>query len=94
MEVNTDYFVKMLGCDTARISKPMGKLFLIIGTRRNTKADPPEHGKWFKNGEPIDFDYIEEHVIASGGTEAELLESARAYRRRLNGQPPPTSKSQ
>lgn len=71
-------FVEMFGCDTARISQPMRRLFLIIGTRRNTKD-----GKWFKNGEPIDLAYTEEHVIASGDTKDELMESAKAYKRLL-----------
>ena len=83
--MDTTPFIQMFGCDTARIVEPMDKLFLIIGTRRNTKDDPPEHGKWFKNGEPINFDYTEEKVIASGNTEAELMKSAKAYKQLLDG---------
>jgi hypothetical protein len=60
-------FLKMFGCDTARISRSMGKLFLIIGWKRNTKDDP---GQWYRNGEPIDFDYTHEEVIASGENDA------------------------
>lgn len=71
-------FIRMFGCDTARISKPCGKLFLVIGWNRNTKDGP---GQWTKNGEPIDFDYLQEKVIASGNTEAELIESAKEYKR-------------
>jgi hypothetical protein len=73
-------FVRMFGCDTARISKPRGKLFLIIGHNRNTRDDA---GRWFKNGEPIHFDYVKEKVIASGDTPDELMESAKEYKRLL-----------
>ena len=75
---------RMFHCDNARISKVVGKMFLIIGKRRNTKDDPPEHGKWYKNGELFDFEYLAERVIASGDTEAELLKAAKAYKRMLN----------
>ena len=69
---------KIVKCDTARISKPMGKMFLIIGFNRNTKDD---ESQWMKNGEPIDFDYVQESVVASGNTEEELLASTRKYQR-------------
>jgi hypothetical protein len=71
-------FIKMFNCDTARISTPCGKLFLIIGWNRNTKDDP---GQWLKDGKPFNFDYVKEKVIASGETEAELIESAKEYKR-------------
>jgi hypothetical protein len=73
---------EVIECDTARISKPGGKLFLIIGFNRNTKDDP---GQWCSDAlgmEPIpDWDYVEEKVVASGKTEKELIESAEEYKR-------------
>lgn len=70
--------LKMFGCDAVRLSDISGKLFLIIGTKRSTKDDP---GQWYRNGEPIDFSYVTEKVIASGNTFSELLKSAREYKR-------------
>lgn len=70
--------VKYLGCDTARICQPLGRYFLIIGYNRNTKDDP---GQWVKNGEPFDFDYVAEKVIANGTTLEELWESVKFYHR-------------
>ena len=69
---------KIIDCDTARISQTLGTMFLVIGFNRNTKDD---EGQWIKNGEPYDFDYMEEKVVASGNTEEELLASAREYKR-------------
>ncbi len=71
-------FISMLGCDTARISQPCGKMFLVIGFNRNTKDDA---GRWTKNGEPINFDYVREKVVASGNTPSELIRSAKEYKR-------------
>lgn len=64
--------------DVARISKPMGRMYLIIGFNKNTKNDA---GQWVKNGEPINFDYVEEKIVASGSTEEELIASVREYKR-------------
>ncbi len=72
-----NHFAEMFGC-AARIIKSTDKMFLIIGQNRNTKDD---QGQWEKDGEPIDFDYVKEQVIASGGTERELIESANEYKR-------------
>ncbi|MDP2218504.1 MAG: hypothetical protein Q8J68_14600 [Methanolobus sp.] len=72
--------IKYLGCNTARILAPCNQLFLIIGFNRNTKTDD-KPGQWVKNGKPIDFDYIEEHVIASGKDSKELWESVKSYRK-------------
>lgn len=69
---------EIIECDTARITTPCGRLFLIIGFNRNTKDDEGQH---FKNDEPWDFDYVRERVVASGDTEEELLASAREYKR-------------
>jgi hypothetical protein len=65
--------------DTARIDQPSeNTLFLIVGFNRNTKDN---EGQWLKDGEPYDFDYVEEQVIAAGKTEEELLASVREYKR-------------
>ncbi len=68
-------------CDSIRISTPLDTMFLIIGFKRHTKDVP---GQWLKNGEPFDFEYIEEKCIASGNTEAELISSAIEYKRLCN----------
>lgn len=70
---------KLIECDTARISKPQGRMFLIIGFNKSTKDD--KTSQFIKNGEPYDFDYVEEKVVATGYTEEELLESAEEYKR-------------
>lgn len=64
-------------CDAARVSRPLGStMFLIVGFRRDTRDDP---GQWYANGDPVDFEYFEEHVVASGGTPEELLADAKEY---------------
>ena len=68
----------IIECDTARISKPCNRMFLIIGFNRNTKDD---EWPWYRNGEQYDFDYVREQVVASGDTEEELLRSTREYKR-------------
>lgn len=72
--------VKYLGCDTARISYPCETYFLIIGTNKNTKTDG-KAGQWIKDGEPFDFDYVEEHVIANGKDLKELWVSVKWYKK-------------
>ena len=75
---------EIIECDTARIKSfdkwvGNGKMFLVIGFNRNTKDDP---GQWQdENGNPKDWDYVEEKTVASGKTEAELIESAKEYQR-------------
>jgi len=71
----------MFDADTARITRPLGRMFLVIGSKRNTKNDL---GQWARDGEPFDFEYTEEKVIASGYTEEELIASAEKYKRLLN----------
>jgi len=66
----------IIECDAARISYPGDTLFLIIGFNRNTKQD---EGQWFNNEKRIDFDYVQEKVVASGKTEEELLSSVKEY---------------
>lgn len=71
--------IEIIECDTARISKPSGELFLIIGFNRNTKDNP---GQWIdETGKERDWNYVEEKVIASGKTEDELIESTKEYKR-------------
>jgi hypothetical protein len=69
---------KIVKCDTARISKPMKTMFLVIGFNRNTKDDP---GINLLNGQPVNWDYVQESVIASGKTAKELIESTKEYNR-------------
>ncbi|MGV8086382.1 MAG: hypothetical protein ACP5N1_02005 [Candidatus Woesearchaeota archaeon] len=70
---------ELIKCDTARITTPMNKMYLIIGFNRNTKDDS---GQWIdNNGNKFDFDYVAEKVIASGHTPEELLESVKEYNR-------------
>ncbi len=61
-------------CDSVRFSRPGRKTFLVLGWRKGTEEDI---GQWYRNGEPYDFDYLEEHCIASGNTLAEVWRSAR-----------------
>lgn len=75
--------MEIVECDTARIRKfdewLGGKMFLIIGFNRNTKDNP---GQWVdEHGNERDWDYVEEKTVASGKTEAELIESAEEYKR-------------
>lgn len=70
---------KYVKCDAARISKPLDIMFLIIGFNRNTKDDD---GVWVnQDNERIDFDYVQESVVANGRTKKELIESAKEYQR-------------
>jgi len=68
---------EIVKCDTARISKPLELMFLIIGFNRNTKDD---EGVWIdQNNKRIDFDYVQESIIAKGKTEKELIEDCERY---------------
>ena len=75
--------MKIIECDTARISKVCDTLFLIIGFNRNTKDDPGQWVEIKENGtrENRDWDYINENTVASGKTEKELISSAEEYKR-------------
>lgn len=72
---------KMFGRDVARISKPVDRMFLILGTIRNTRKDGP---RWYRNNKRINFDFISEECVASGNTEDELIQSAEEYKRLLD----------
>lgn len=81
-------FREMFGCDQARISTPCGKLFLILGWEENTAAQrerDPNCGQWYDEcGNPVDFNYIREEVVASGHSAEELKASAAYYKRLLS----------
>lgn len=71
-------FVRMFGCDAARIADPCGNLFLILGWKRRSE------GEWFdEKGNPVNFDYLHENVVAHGTNMRELDASAREYKRLL-----------
>lgn len=70
---------QIIDCDVARISRPNDKMFLIIGVNVDTKLD---RVKWTNEiNENINFQYIQESIVASGFNEEELLNSAREYSR-------------
>ena len=81
------FWKSLLGCDSARVVKglPGSKMFLIIGFKRNTRQD---EGVWSdEHGTRKDWDYMQEHCIASGHTFTELVASAWDYKR-LKGRIP------
>lgn len=71
---------KWMRKDFARISCPGGeKMFLIVGDVKNTKDGS---GQWYnQDGEKLDWDYIDEHVVASGCNTKELISDMRKYKR-------------
>ncbi len=75
--------MKIVECDTARISKIFDTLFLIIGFNRNTKDDSRQWVQIHEDGtkENRDWDYINESVVAHGNTEKELIEDVKFYKR-------------
>lgn len=77
---------RMFKCDTARITSPCGRHFLVIGWKKNTKTEREsgrDVGQWYRNGEPIDFDFVNEQVIANGRTLTSLWNSVKHYKRLL-----------
>lgn len=76
--------IKLFKCDTARITSPCGRHFLILGWNKNTKT---ERGQWYRNGEPMDFDYVHEEVVANGYTFKELWKNTQHYKRLLANRP-------
>lgn len=69
--------------DSARISKPQDKMFLIIGNKKSTGDD--RQFEWVdEQGNVLVFDYLEEKTVASGKTEQELLASAQMYKKWMN----------
>jgi hypothetical protein len=74
----TAQFVRMFGCDVARIINACGNLFLVLGWRKWSE------GEWFnQHGRPVNFHYTEEKTVASGHNMRELVASAREYKRLL-----------
>jgi hypothetical protein len=76
----------MFKCDRARITSPCGTHYLILGWNKNTKTEREagrDCGQWHRNGEPIDFDYVHEQVVANGKTEEDLVSSAKHYKKLL-----------
>jgi hypothetical protein len=69
----------MFRADGSRFPCPLGeKIFLIIGTKRNTKMDK---GQWVnEKGDAGHWDYLAEVCIASGSDVGGLIESARRYK--------------
>lgn len=77
-------FKRMFKCDACELSRLGGKTWLFLCWNRNTAKDREknaEAGQWMKDGEPYDFDYVKRQVVASGETVAELIESAKEYKR-------------
>lgn len=71
--------VRLFKCDTARVTAPVRKKFLVIGWNKRSE------GQWHnQNGEPQNFDYVQESVIACGWTWDALQQSARRYKRLLS----------
>lgn len=77
----------MFNCDTARISKPVGKMFLIVGMNKNTlkeRTKDPSVGVWTDgNGNTIDFDYVDEKIVASGHDFKSLMKDAKYFKQLL-----------
>lgn len=73
------YFKILFKCDNIRFTAPLNKrIFLIIGSKRNTKKDS---GVWIdQNGNPQNWDYLRETTIASGETIGELINNAKTYK--------------
>lgn len=71
---------KIVKCDYARISKPLNRMYLIIGFKKNTKDDP---NSYFtdQDGTRKDFNYYDTRTIASGNTPEELIANVKEYQR-------------
>lgn len=71
-------FVELFECDRVRITRVGNMLFLILGWNRSTRQDA---GQWHDSeGRPVHFDYVDEHVVASGADEDALIASAKEYK--------------
>lgn len=68
----------MFKCDTARITSRCDTHFLVLGWNERTE------GEWHdQDGNPKNFDYVREEVVASGKTVKELIASAKHYKKLL-----------
>ncbi|MFA5322924.1 MAG: hypothetical protein WC373_09650 [Smithella sp.] len=77
-------FIEMFKCDTARITTACDTHYLILGWFKNTKTEREagrEISQWYKDGVPIDFEYVHEEVVAHGKTYDELLADAKHYKK-------------
>lgn len=75
------YFRILFRSDSVRLSSPLGeRIFLIIGNKRNTKQDRGGGGV-DQDGKRVDWDYLAESCIASGGTSRELVDNAKCYKK-------------
>ena len=76
-----EYTREMIGCDDAEISLVGTTYFLFTCYNRRSE------GEWFRGtgryAEPVNFDYVERHVIASGNSLDNLMEEVRFYVRLL-----------
>ncbi len=72
-------FRRMFNCDAADVRVVNGTYFLILGWNRNTRQEMT--AQWYKDGQPMHFDYVEQKVVASGRSLKELRASAREYKR-------------
>ena len=71
--------IRLFKCDTARVTSPLHKKFLVIGWNKRSE------GQWInQDGEPQNFDYVQESVIAYGWTWDSLQRSARQYKRLMS----------
>lgn len=77
--MTTEQYRELLDCEHAEISTYPDRMFLKIGKTRNTRDDSGAY--WTKDGERIDFEYIDWTVVASGANDEELEASAREYKR-------------
>lgn len=65
--------------DAVRIVDLSGKLFLILGKKKNTQKDTG--GEWRDGkGRVLHFDYMQETTVASGDSLERLVASAEFYR--------------
>jgi len=82
------YFRIMFKCDRVRFINPLtDKIFLVLGTKKNTKESSGTSGasgtsgNWIdQNRQPQNWDYFEESTIASGKNIPELISNAKRYK--------------
>lgn len=73
-ETIIDNVIEFLDCDNAEISQVGNTYFLFLCHNRHSENE------WYKEPYgPVNFDYVERQVVASGHTLEELNESMRFY---------------
>lgn len=65
--------------DNIRISDPRQTIFAIVGDETIGRCVKKEKGS--DTYEEVDFEYVDERIVASGDTVVELVESALKYKR-------------